>query len=339
MKGVKRRSVCALGVAVLLLAQGATAARGPKNSAVARALVKRAFSATDIEASDVPSARLHASFRIDYAPGKFADGQLLRIWTPSDWWHEEQTMPGYQSVEVSDGKQIWSAGNLHYVPYPAFLIRQAVELPQALRAASVRPLSEPVPSADGAYECVRTEDEAERFEYCFEAQNGNLVRLSDGRWNVNYEYSDYQPFGTKRFPRKIRILRTSGKPFVEIRVDQLVLEKDPDLRIFLPVKGSREIASTSQCAEIKQAKLEKRALPEFPKAAERAGITGMVNLYAFVGDDGIPRGLWPINSVPPVLARAAIEAVRKWRYRPRTCKTTGIPMPTSVLVTVLFVSR
>lgn len=339
MKAVTKRSVCALGAVVLLLAQGATAARKSKPSAPARELVKRALAAADIEGIDIPSARLHATFRIDYAPGKFADGQLLRIWTSSDWWHEEQTMPGYQSVEVSDGKQIWSAGNLRYVPYPIFLIRRAIELPQALRTASVRPLSAPAPSADGAYECVRTEDEDERYEYCFETQNGNLARLFDGRWNVSYEYSDYQPFGTKRFPRKIRVLRTNGTPLVEIRVDQLVPEKDPDLRIFLPVKGAREIAAANQCPEIEQVKLEKKISPEFPKAAQRAGITGMVHLYAEVGTDGIPRGLWPINSVPPVLARAAIEAVRRWRYRPRTCKTTGVPMPTSVLVTVLFVSR
>jgi hypothetical protein len=327
MKGVRKSVLSALAVAVLLLSQQAAAAH------------KRALAAVDIEAKDVPPARLRATFRIYYAAGKFEDGQLLRIWTPFGWWHDEQKMPGFESVEVSNGKQIWTAGSLPYVPFPIFLIRRALGLPRALRAASARLLTEPSPSADGAYECARSEDDNERFEYCFEAQTGNLVRLFDSRWNVNYEYSDYQAFGAKRFPRTIRILRTSGKRFVEIHVAQLVPEKNPDLRIFLPVKGSRETATARQCPDIEQAKLTKKVSPVFPKAAQSAGITGMVRLYSDVGVDGIPRGLWPINSVPPVLARAAIEAVREWRYRPRTCRTTGKPMPASVLVTVLFVSR
>lgn len=339
MKEAMKRVIFTLGLPVLFFPLMAGATRKAEPSAAAHAMVEHALAASDIEADDVPPARLHAVFRIHYGPGKFEDGQLLRIWTPSDWWHEEETMPGFESVEVSDGKQDWIAGNLHYVPYPVFLLRRALALPRSLRAATSAGLTAPVTSADGATRCVRTEDESERFEYCFETRQGNLVRMFDGRWNVTYQYSDYQPFAGKSFPRTIEVLRTSGAPFLKIYIDRLVPEKDPDLRIFLPVKGSTEIDAPHRCLAIRQAKLEKKVLPEYPHSADLAGITGVVRLYADIGTDGIPRGLWPINAVPPVLARAAIEAVRQWRYRPQICKTSGKPIPVNTLVTVLFVTR
>lgn len=339
MKGAMKRTVFALGAGLLFFPSPTPAATRPENNPAAIALFRRAFKAIDIDAKDTPEAVLHARFSITYAPGKIEDGQLLRIWTPAGWSHDELTMPGYQSVEISDGKQLWSAGNLGYVPYPVFLIRRAISLPGMLHSVSGLGLRAPVRSPDGTSECVVTADKSARFESCFNAFNGDPERLVDNSWNVTYRYSGYASFGARRFPRTLEVLRPSGTVFVKIQIDRLVRAKKVDLRDFLPVPGSKEIPVAASCPEIERPKLEKMVRPEYPRAAEQAGIIGLVYLYADIGSDGIPRGLWPVNSVPPVLSRAAIAAVRQWRYRPQTCKTTGKAMPASALVTVLFVSR
>jgi TonB family protein len=338
MKGEWRTAACAAGLG-LFLSAFAMAGTKPNTSAASEALVKRALASCDIMANGVPAARLYAHFRINYAPGKSAEGELLRIWTPTGWWHEELAMSGYRSTEVSDGKQEWRAGTLRYIPYPIFLIRRALTLPAALDAAEHAQLGPLLPTSDGAVDCVDTEGHGPRFSYCFDTQDGNLLRMFDGEWNVTFQYADYQPLGTKRFPRRLEVLLPSGRQLAEIHIDQLVPEKHPDLRIFLPVKGSEEEPVKGQCEVIERPKLKKLVKPQYPREAEAAGITGVVQLYAEIGKDGIPRGLWPINSVPPVLSRAAIEAVRRWHYRPQTCKATGATMAARVKVTVLFVTR
>lgn len=339
MKPGIKRAILALGVAVLLLPAAALATPNQGENAAALALIDRVLAVSDIETGNGPAFRLHARFRVTEAPGKFLDGQLLRVWAPPGWWHQEEQMPGYQSVEVSDGKQTWRAGNRDFLPFPIFLIRRALEPGRGLRAAKGKKLGVPARAADSGEECVKTVGDSHAFKYCFDPQSGNLLRLVDGLWNVTFEYSDYQPLGRKRFPRLVRVLRASGALFMEIHIDRLVSERQLNLNVFLPVSGSKAWPTAGHCPAIEKAKLKKMVRPKYPEAAAKAGIIGIVRLYADIGVDGIPRGLWPINSVPPILSDAAIEAVSQWRYQPRTCKSTGKAMPAIVQITALFLSQ
>ncbi len=334
-----KRAVLVLGLTALLCGRAALAASRVAPSQAAVAFIDRALAASDLEAQGSAAFRLQIRFRVFYAPDNFLEGQLLRIWTPMGWWHEEAEMPGFQSVEVSDGREVWRAGSLDYLPFPIFLLRQALNFGDSLRAAKGRRLGPPEASAEALGTCASTLERLKRYEYCFDPTNGDLVRLVDGPWNLTFEYSHYQPFGTKRFPRVIQVLRNGGQKLAELRVEELEPERDPSLNVFLPMPGSNEWPVEERCAHLVKPSVKKMIRPEYPKAASAAGITGIVRLYAEIGADGIPRGLWPINSVPPVLSQAAMEAVRQWRYDPETCVTSQKTLPTVERVTVLFVSE
>ena len=56
--------------------------------------------------------------------------------------------------------------------------------------------------------------------------------------------------------------------------------------------------------------------PDYPPAERRAGREGTVVVTAVVDKDGQLRDPKVIRSVSPVLDAAAIQAVRRWRYRP-----------------------
>ncbi len=58
--------------------------------------------------------------------------------------------------------------------------------------------------------------------------------------------------------------------------------------------------------------------PVYPLAARRHGIQGEVILKIEVGPDGKVRDIIPLPSrgVDPRLVKAAIEAVRQWRFTP-----------------------
>jgi periplasmic protein TonB len=73
--------------------------------------------------------------------------------------------------------------------------------------------------------------------------------------------------------------------------------------------------------------------PIYPPEAGRARIEGTVVLLALIGKDGAVRDV-RVQSGSPLLAQAAIDAVRQWRYRPYLLN--GEPVEVDSQVTVTF---
>jgi periplasmic protein TonB len=63
------------------------------------------------------------------------------------------------------------------------------------------------------------------------------------------------------------------------------------------------------------AKLVKRVIPAYPPLARSARISGVVHLIGIIARDGSIRNL-ELVSGHPLLARAALEAVQQWIYKP-----------------------
>jgi protein TonB len=61
--------------------------------------------------------------------------------------------------------------------------------------------------------------------------------------------------------------------------------------------------------------LIRKVQPAYPRQAVPLGLKGSVRLQATVAENGTVRDL-KVTSGHPVLARAAVEAVSQWRYRP-----------------------
>jgi len=73
--------------------------------------------------------------------------------------------------------------------------------------------------------------------------------------------------------------------------------------------------------------------PLYPAAAKQQGIQGTVLLKAVIGADGTVRELRVIDG-HPLLAPAAVEAVKRWKYKPYYVK--GKPVEVETTVTVSF---
>jgi len=56
--------------------------------------------------------------------------------------------------------------------------------------------------------------------------------------------------------------------------------------------------------------------PRYPEAASKAGIDGTVLISLVVGEDGVPRDLKIVRSPDSRFDQNALDAVRKWRFRP-----------------------
>jgi protein TonB len=71
--------------------------------------------------------------------------------------------------------------------------------------------------------------------------------------------------------------------------------------------------------------------PEYPIEARYARIQGQVLLRAVISKDGSIEGLTLISG-HPMLAPAAIDAVRQWRYKPYLLMGNPVEVDTEILV-------
>ena len=77
--------------------------------------------------------------------------------------------------------------------------------------------------------------------------------------------------------------------------------------------------------------LVRRVPPLYPSAALSLRLEGAVVLKATIGEDGKVRDVSAVSG-HPALTRAAIDAVREWRYRPYLLNGKPVPMQTQITI-------
>jgi len=99
-----------------------------------------------------------------------------------------------------------------------------------------------------------------------------------------------------------------------------VAEPTPNKRIRVP-------------AQVAEANLVHDVTPQYPPEAGRERIEGTVVLLAVIGKDGGVRDV-RVESGLPLLAQAAIDAVKQWRYKPYLLN--GEPVEVDSHITINF---
>ena len=83
-----------------------------------------------------------------------------------------------------------------------------------------------------------------------------------------------------------------------------------------------------------QAKLlTKKIQPQYPREAREKKIEGTVRLHVIISKEGKVQQLEAVSG-DPILAKSAVEAVRKWEYKP--VLLNGEPVEVDTTVDVIF---
>ena len=85
--------------------------------------------------------------------------------------------------------------------------------------------------------------------------------------------------------------------------------------------------------EVAKGSLIHRVEPDYPEEARKKGIQGAVVLEVHIGRDGAIQDV-KVVSGQPLLANAAIAAVKQWRFKPH--KVQGQPVEMQTRVTLNF---
>lgn len=84
---------------------------------------------------------------------------------------------------------------------------------------------------------------------------------------------------------------------------------------------------------VQESKLIHRVEPVYPEQAKSIGLQGIVKLLITINEEGFVYEL-KVESGPPILVEAAIEAVKQWQYSPTLLN--GEPVAAQTTVTVVF---
>jgi periplasmic protein TonB len=82
---------------------------------------------------------------------------------------------------------------------------------------------------------------------------------------------------------------------------------------------------------VSQGMILKRVSPEYPMQARQLRIEGMVQLEATVAKDGKVKDVRVVSG-HPILARAAVDAVKRWKYKPYLLNGAPIEIDTEITV-------
>jgi len=118
------------------------------------------------------------------------------------------------------------------------------------------------------------------------------------------------------------------------RIDQHAASPDaPVAAPARPAAGTTTPAAAEAAAGVPR--LVSSPAPVYPRSALRSGASGNVQLRIQVGIDGVPADVEVVSSSRNrELDRAAVQAVRRWRFAP--AMQNGVPVPASVQQTISF---
>ncbi len=100
-----------------------------------------------------------------------------------------------------------------------------------------------------------------------------------------------------------------------------------------PAVETKKPAPLTVGGDVQMAKLIRRVIPEYPAIARSARISGVVRLVGIIGKDGTVQNLQLVSG-HRILARAALDAVRQWVYKPTLLN--GIPVEVVAPIEVNF---
>jgi TonB family protein len=95
------------------------------------------------------------------------------------------------------------------------------------------------------------------------------------------------------------------------------------LTLFLMVVGAAQVGTQHAQSEEIVRRAKSKVQPTYPELARKMNIAGTVKIEVVVAPNGTVREARVVGG-HPVLANAALDAAKRWRFEPAPTESTGI---------------
>jgi len=313
-----------------------------------KVLLHLAASLNGLNGPELKPWHLKAALReADDAGNTTLDGNFEEFWAAPGEFKRVFSTSSYTIVEYGTQKGIVRVGGVDENPWELRQLILAFTEPLPTNAAIESSALEISPLKAGKEQltCVTLKDNPTAFtsplipnaSYCFDTARPVLRTRSVITEGVNSAFGTEMMFQGRTIPRDLVFYR-GGRRVLEVRVENLDGIDSPDESMFVPAAAATPEADNDQRVTISsddaKGYLLSQVPPQYPPIARAARIQGTVVLQALIGKDGSVKQLG-VQSGPPMLQQAALDAVRQWKYKPYVVK--GKPREIYTLVNVVFV--
>jgi TonB family protein len=309
---------------------------GSKKQEEGKALMSRAKQLSDIRGDGQPAFRMKVSFKTFDKGSAATEGSYTETWASRDESRSETIVGDFRRVVVVNGSKRWTLSPVGPAPLGTGELGFRMDLPKFSPDFWKTDKIEDRESTSGLTRCLESQPDflGARSALCFDKTAGLLTATiqpgakADHSADQTCTYSDYQKFGEKAFPRQTRCSEDHQTIF-ESTLLELITEASPDPALFAPLSGSRESVNCRGIPNPPKATYTPNPFPPRPVNPPRPVI-----LSLSVGTDGIPADVKVVRSIDAVFDSAALEAVRRWRFKPAGCD--GQPIESQINVAINF---
>jgi TonB family protein len=315
----------------LLLVFTAVAAATAEDSRTQRAqeLIARALQLGSLDAATKGPYRVEYRFKLMGLTSGSAEGTYSKLWGSAARWRREIAAHGFSEVTVANQEKRWVSRNMSYEPEAIAELKAAIEpaLKLTPRESAVR-ISEG--KNDGTrLQCVELQREGgPPRSLCFDQGSGALAAITTQ--GTRSEYSDFEKSGSALIAHHVRVF-DEDRLMVDAQLVALTSQSSGDESAFAQPPMAEEWTT---CENPVPGKLIKKQQPEYPHDAISARQQGTVRMYGVIDIDGTVKNLALTESVSKQLDKAALSAVRNWRYQPYSCD--GVPIRVETHISVNF---
>jgi len=157
---------------------------------------------------------------------------------------------------------------------------------------------------------------------------------------MTYEFDGHSGMGAAEFPSRISASSNHGKLLFEANIS---VTRSPEFAAsFFDSLPQAAVSDYGDCSDLRKSivtpKLQQVVFPKYPADARNNLEQGTVWLYASVKADGLMDKVELLGGAAPDLGKAALEAVRHWKYDPPYMRC-GKASPFETLISVNFELR
>lgn len=291
-------------------------------------LLEEIKSASDIFSGGEPF-QLDADFTVQLTTPQV--GHLTWKWAAKDLWVQEFTMGGYREMDLRKGESLYIRRNISFTPLHLW------ELKGLLAVDSISPNHwqvKKLKSPEGPGECMELRSLSRsghgwKRQICIDPATKDLLsdELKSDSELRRKEFSEYQAFGTHRFPHSVKLV-VDGSAVVKATVNGLQTKSfEPD--VFSPPSDA---IVRRECENKIPAVALKTPNPTYPSSQLRNGITGTSVVSLTILPDGSVDNVHLIGSSTHEMDAVTQQIVKTWKFKPAMCGNEAVTSDAQITV-------
>lgn len=293
----------------------------------------RASLAQDIRLGDTLPFKLAIRIKLLGLQGGDVSGLYARLYESDQKWRAELVIPPYKRAEWGGVGGYWREREAAMEPAPireldrliayAVVIKQHSEI-HFTAAHDGKHQDKPVDIVEGKWM-----DRAD-WKYFFDKSNGVLLRIEFPA--SRFEYSDFQPFGNKLFPRRLQAYHRD-QLVIDAQVSELTHIENSNPVLYAHASGA-ELHPT--CEGLKWPEPLQRqdglmpasmALRHLSGDAVAVVVTGVVGIDGKFHNSAVSRSAGDKDA-----DERALDVIRSWTFRPAMCGNDPVELEVEMAV-------